>query len=117
MLSMDSQFAASIIKILIFLPIVILLAYICLRLGGNKMAGMGKGRIIKIVEKVPLSGKSFLCVVLINNKPFVIGCSEEKFEVLMELPPEALDDINNGNGSFKENMVLNFHKLMKRKDL
>lgn len=113
---MDGQFAGSVIKIIIFLPMVVLLAYISLKVGGGRMMGMGKGRIIKIIEKVPLSNKSYLCVALINNKPYVIGCTEEKFEILMELPLEAIEEMKQGSGSIQENMLHNLSKLMNRKD-
>lgn len=113
---MDGQFAASIIKIIIFLPFVLLLAYISIRIGGSRIAGMGNGRIIRIIERVPLSNKACLYVALINSKPYVIGVSDEKFEVLMELPPEVMDSLKQDNCSFKENMIWNLDLLMKRKD-
>ena len=113
---MDGQFAATILKIIVFLPFVLLLAYISLKIGGSHLKGVGSGRIIRLIEKVPLSNKAYLYVVSINNKPYVIGASEEKFEVLMELPAEVMDNINQENGSFKSNMIKNFNLFMKRKD-
>lgn len=109
------DFAASVIKIIIFLPIVLLLAYLSLKLGGGKMMGMGSGKLIRIVEKVPVSNKSFLCIALINDKPYVVSSSEKGIEVLMELPPEAMDRINAGNGSFKNSFMSNLNQLLKRK--
>jgi flagellar protein FliO/FliZ len=113
---MDGQFAASIIKIIIFLPVVLLLAYLSLKLGGNKLMGMGNSKLIRIVEKVPVSNKAYLCVALINSKPYVISACEGKIEILMELPEETLDKIKKGEGSFKESLMLNLNQFLKRKD-
>jgi flagellar protein FliO/FliZ len=112
---MGDSILTSFIKIIIFLPLVIMLAYVSLKIGGSRVMGMG-GRIIRIVEKVPLTNKSFLCVAVINGKPYVISSSDEKVEILMELPEEALNNIKRGEGSFKDSLVINFNRLLKRKD-
>jgi len=111
---MDAQLAASFLKVIIFLPLVIILAYLSLKLGGTKMMS-GGGRLIKIVERVPLTGKSYLCVAVINGKPYVIGSSEDKVEILMELPEESLEKLRQGEG-FKDNLMTNFYLLINRKD-
>lgn len=108
---MDGEF----IKIIIFLPLVLILAYFSLKIGGGKMMGFGGGRIIKIVEKTPVSNKAMLCVALINGKPYVISSSEKGIEVVMELPPEALDSLKKNEGSFKYSFLTNLNQLLKRK--
>jgi flagellar protein FliO/FliZ len=113
---MDGEFIASVIKIIIFLPIVLILAYLSLKLGGGRMMNMGGGKLIRIVERVPLSGKSFLCVAVIDDKPYVVSSTEEKIEILMELPSESLDKIKKGEAGIKENLAVNFSSLLKRKD-
>lgn len=113
---MDSQFAASIVKIIIFLPLVLLLAYLSLKMGGGRLIGMGNGKLIRIVEKVPVSNKSLLCVALINGKPYVISSCEGRMEVLMELPEDAMEKLNKNQGNFKDNFMSNLNQLLKRKD-
>lgn len=113
---MDGEFAASIVKILIFLPLVLLLAYLSLKIGGGRLTGTGSGKIIRIVEKVPVSNKTYLCVALINGKPYVISSCEKSIELLMELPPEAMDKYKKNEGGFKDNLISNFNSLLKRKD-
>lgn len=113
---MDGQFAANIIKIIVFLPIVLLLAFISLKIGGSRMMKIRGGRIIKIIEKVPLSNRSFLCVVLINDKPYALSCSDEKVEVLMELPSDSIASLKEDSG-FIESFISNFKTLCKRKDM
>ncbi|HBM74139.1 MAG TPA: flagellar biosynthesis protein FliZ [Clostridiaceae bacterium] len=113
---MDEQFAANIIKIIVFLPFVLLLAYISLKIGGSHLIKMGNGRIIRLIERVPLSNKTCLYVVSINGKPYVIGVSEEKFEVLMELPAEVLENIKQDKSGFMLNAIKNLDSFIKRKD-
>jgi flagellar protein FliO/FliZ len=113
---MDGEFAASIVKIIIFLPLILILAYISLKLGGGKLMGVGSGKIVKIVEKVPVTNKTYLCVALINDKPYVISSCEGRIDVLMELPQEAMDKMKNGQGNFKETLISNFNTFLKRKD-
>lgn len=113
---MDSQFIASILKLIIFLPVVIILAYVCLKFGGNRMMNMGGGRLIRIVERVPLSSKSFICIAIINDTPYVISSTESKVEILMELPQESLEKLKRGEGSLKDNLMINFRDLLKGKE-
>jgi hypothetical protein len=72
--------------------VVIILAYLSLKLGSSRLMS-GSGRLIRIIERVPLSGKSYLCIALIDSKPYVIGSTEEKVEILMELPVESLEKL------------------------
>ena len=106
----------SIVKILIFLPFVLILAYLSIKVGGSRMMGISGSKVIRIVEKVPLSNKTFLCVAIINGKAFVISSTDERVEVLMELPEDAMDVIRKDEGSFKDNLKLNLSILLKRKD-
>ena len=113
---MDGQFIASVIKLVVFLPFVIILAYICLKFGSSRIMNMGGGRLIKIVERVPLSNKSYICVAIINDLPYVISSTEEKVEILMELPLESLEKLKKTNGSFKDNLIMDFSQLLKGKE-
>ena len=80
------------------------------------MMNMNGGKLIKIVERLPMSRKSFLCIAVINDIPYVVSSSEEKIEILMELPVESLDKLKMREGSFKESLLSNFELLIKRKD-
>jgi flagellar protein FliO/FliZ len=108
--------AASFVKIIIFLPMVLILIYAVLKMGGSRVMKMGSGKIIRIIEKVPLSGKTFLCIAVINDKPYVISSTEERVEILMELPEESLHKAVQGTGTFRENMMTNLNTLLRRRD-
>lgn len=112
---MDTTIAVTFIKIIIFLPLVLLLAYLSLKVGGKHMMGFNS-RVIRVVEKVSLSNKTSLCVVVIDGKPYVVSSSDEKVEILMELPKEVLDKAKQGETSFKESLISNFNLLLNRKD-
>jgi flagellar protein FliO/FliZ len=110
------EFFGSLAKILVFLPLVILLAYLSIRVGGSKMLKMGQGKIIRVIEKVPLNNKAALSVVLINNKPYVVSYSEDEVKILMPLPEDCVEKQQEENKSFSENMKNNFKSIVKRKE-
>lgn len=112
---MNNEAVNSLIKIFIFLPLIIILIYLVLRYQGKYLMKLGSGRIIKIVEKVPLSNKSSLLVALINGKPYVISSTDEKVEILMELPQECVDENKRDENSFLSNFQLCLNTFIKRK--
>lgn len=113
---MDYEFFGSLAKIIVFLPIVILLAYLSIRVGGGKMLKMGQGKIIRVIEKVPLNNKTALSVVVINNKPYVVSSSEDEVKILMPLPEDCIDKLQEENKTLTENMRNNFKSIIKRKE-
>lgn len=76
------------LKLLVALPVVILLAYISLRLGKNYMNALSKGRNIKVIETVPIHSKSFVSVVRIGKTYMVLGISEHSVSILKTLSEE-----------------------------
>ena len=61
-------------------------------------------KIIKVVERTQLSQHSFLAVVNINNKPYLISTSEKDVNILMELDESILDN-------YDKNSTIPFHKI------
>lgn len=113
---MDGQIWSSLLKLIIFLPVVLILAYLSLRIGKTSMLKMGGGRIIKIVERVSLSPKSSICIAVIDDKAYVIGATEERVEILMELSPETMEKLMNQEKSCSADILSNFNRVMNRKD-
>lgn len=89
---MDQGFALQLLLLLVFLPLVIALIYISLKYGGKYMNKMGGNKLIKVVERTQLSQHSFLAVVKINNKPYVVSSSDKEVKILMELDESTLGD-------------------------
>lgn len=104
-------------KLLFALPVVILLAYISLRLTNQYLSKQGRGKNIQILERVPLNNKSALCVVKAGQDYLVLGISENNIQVIKKLEAEEViehaglnQDIN-----FKEALSMNLKKLKKEK--
>lgn len=112
---MDNIAANSLIKLFIFLPLIIILIYLVLKYEGKYLMKLGSGRIVKIVERVPLSNKAALIVAIINGKPYVISSTEQKVEILMELPQECIENNQTDENSFISNFEACLNTLLKKK--
>jgi flagellar protein FliO/FliZ len=82
---MDTNFILEFLKMLLLLPLILLLAYCSLKYGGKYMSNLSSGKIIKVHERVPLGQNSFLSVVTIGGKPYVITNGEKGAQILLEL--------------------------------
>lgn len=94
---MDLGFLSQILLLIILLPIIIVLIYITLKFGGKYMGNMSSGRIIRIVERAQLTQNSFLAVVIIDNKPYVISSGDKGINILKELDETVLEKYKNKN--------------------
>lgn len=94
---MDLGFLSQILLLIVLLPIVILLIYITLKFGGKYMNNMSNGKLIRVVERVQLSQNSFLAVVIIDNKPYVVSSSEKGINILKELDETVLEKYKGNN--------------------
>lgn len=94
---MDKEFLQMLLNIIFVLPFILLLIYISLKYGGNKLQSIQNGRFIKVIERVPLTKDSSIVVVKIGDKAFVMSSGGGKTEILMELEKrqiEQIEDIN-----------------------
>lgn len=82
---MDLQFLWMLFKIIIFLPFILLLIYISVKYGGNKLQNIQNGRYIKILERAAISKENSLLVVKIGEKGYVMSSAEGKIEIVSEL--------------------------------
>lgn len=90
---MDSSFWFMLLKILVFLPLVLMIFYISVKFGGNKLQLLQNGRFIKVLERVALSKENSLLVVKIGQKGYILTSSNGKIEKLMELEESELANI------------------------
>ncbi|MTI69474.1 MAG: flagellar biosynthetic protein FliO [Firmicutes bacterium] len=111
----DNSFFLSFIKLLIALPIVVILAYISLRLSNKYLMKYNKGKNMKIIEKIPLHNKSSLCIAKLGEKYVVLGVSENNIQVLTELSENEIKECvkDDGEYNFKEALLKNYKKLRK----
>lgn len=89
---MDGNFILQLLKLIVLLPLVVFLIFFTMKYSGKYMERMSRGRIIKIIEKVPLNQNTFLAVISINNKPYLITNGEKGAHILLELDEESIND-------------------------
>lgn len=87
---MDLQFWWMLLKILIFLPFILLLIYASMKFGGNKLQDIQNGRYIKILERAAISKENSLVVVKIGDKGYVMASTNGKLEIISELDREEI---------------------------
>lgn len=103
----EIDFGMLLLRTFFFLGLVCLLIYFLLRKVLPRVVQMPgiRNRTVKIIERLPLDQKKSLVVVEIQDKAFLLGCSENSINILMELdrekfeikPPAAAPE---GPGSF-----------------
>ncbi|PRR77523.1 hypothetical protein CLLI_22970 [Clostridium liquoris] len=86
----DLQFVITFLKIIAFLPFIILLIYICIKYGGGKLQDIQKGKYMKIMDRLPLSKENSLLVVKIGDKAYVISSTHENVQIMLELTSEDI---------------------------
>lgn len=111
---MDYSFLSQILLLLIMLPIVIVLIYVTLKFGGKYMNSMSNSKLIKVVERVQLSQNSFLAVVIIDNKPYVVSSGDKGINILKELDETTLEKMKNKN-TFDMKAIPLLDKLLSNK--
>ena len=55
------------------------------------MNNMTNGKLIRVVERVQLSQNSFLAVVFIDSKPYVVSSGDKGIQILKELDETTLE--------------------------
>lgn len=88
---MGEELFFSTLKLLVALPIVILLAYISLRLTNKYLYRQNQGKNIQVLERVPIHNKSSLCVVKVFEDYMIIGVGEDNFQVIKTLNQEEIE--------------------------
>ncbi|WP_125152183.1 flagellar biosynthetic protein FliO [Clostridium rectalis] len=87
---MDRQFVVMIFKILVFLPFILLIFYISIKYGGDKLQKIQNGRYMKILDRISLSKDNALLIVKIGERGYVVSSSNGKIEILLEISKEEL---------------------------
>ncbi|MPN02591.1 hypothetical protein SDC9_149807 [bioreactor metagenome] len=87
---MDLQFFATLLKIIVVLPFVLMLIYISIKYGGGKLQDLQKGKYMKVLDRLSLSKENNILVVKIGEKAYVVSSVQGKIEILFEVPSEDI---------------------------
>lgn len=87
---MDLQFWVMLFKIIICLPFVLILIYISVKFGGNKLQNIQNGKYIKILERTPISKENSLLVVKIGGKGYVLSSTVGNISIISELNEDEI---------------------------
>lgn len=82
---MEYNFWGSLIRLIIFLPLVLLLAYLVIKYGLSKKYIRKDGSYIKVLERNYLNPKATLNVVKIGDKYYLVSSTEQDIKLLKEL--------------------------------
>jgi flagellar protein FliO/FliZ len=92
---MDLEFWTLLFKIIIFLPFILLILYLSLKYGGNKLQKLQNGRYMKVLDRIALSKENSIVVVKIGEKAYTISSGPKGINILFELPQEEISKIEN----------------------
>ena len=81
------------VRVICALVFILGLIYLTFKFGGGKLQLLQNKRYLKILERVPVSKDNNLLVVKMGTKAFVVASSQNKIEILREVPEEELDKI------------------------
>ena len=114
----DGEFWVLIFKIIVFLPFILLILYVSLKYGGNKLQKLQNGRYMKILDRISLSKENSIVVVKIGEKAYAISSSTKDVRILFELPREEIITIeNNKDIPQYEDMKELFKKHIMKKEV
>ena len=91
----DGEFWVLILKIILFLTLILILLYLSLKYGGNKLQKLQNGKYMKILDRIALSKDNSIVVVKIGEKAYAVSSSSKKIDILFELPREEIITIEN----------------------
>lgn len=94
-MNMDLEFWTLLFKIIIFLPFILLILYLSLKYGGNKLQKLQNGRYMKVLDRISLSKENSIVVVKIGDKAYAVSSSTKEIHILFELPQEEITRIEN----------------------
>ncbi|HOB19096.1 MAG TPA: flagellar biosynthetic protein FliO [Candidatus Atribacteria bacterium] len=107
----------SVLKLLLALPAVVLLAYISLRMTNKYLYTQNQNKHIQVLERVPLSNKSSLCIAKVLDEYMVLGVSENNLQVIKTLDKQEVEVLmSQADGTdITTALRVNLNKLLKGK--
>lgn len=95
--AVPSGYGVSLLQTLLALAAVCILAWVVLRWSARRGLGLGGGRRVKVLERVPLDGRRALYLVEVGGRVLLLGAGEGASPaVLAELDPKELPELPEG---------------------
>ena len=114
----DGEFWMLLLKIIVFLPFILLILYLSLKYGGNKLQKLQDGRYMKILDRVALSKENSILVVKIGEKAYAVSSGSKEIRILFELPKEEILSIESSKEIPQyEDVKELFKKLIMKKEV
>lgn len=112
---MNNQTIKLVLNLMIALPVIILLIYIVVKVGGSRLQSVQKNRFIKIIERVPVSKESCILVAKIGNRGYVMSSSNSGIQILFELENNDLEMLEKSRNISQYVSINDFIKKIKAK--
>lgn len=90
---MELQFGLMILRTVMALLFILMLIYVSMKYGGNKLQDIQKGKYIKILERATISKENSLLVVKIGQQLYVMASANGKIEIISELSQEEVLEV------------------------
>lgn len=112
-----SSFTEAVLRLIFFLSLVVLLAYVSLRYGLGRLQKNTWNSQLQIVDRLFLGSKSGLFVIKVAEQYFLLAVTEQHIEILKELPeypmintPFSELEVGNTVSQFREAIKTGFGK-------
>ncbi|RXI49505.1 flagellar biosynthetic protein FliO [Clostridium tetani] len=116
-LGFEVQYIYTLIKIILFLPIILFLIYVFAKYGGSSLQKIQKGRYMSVLDRLPLSKDNALLIVKVGEKVYLVASSQGKVEVIEELNYEEVEKIEKTRKIKEYTSVKEFYsKLINKKE-
>lgn len=100
---MPGGYGVALLQTLLALGAVCVLAWVVLRWTARRGLGLGAGRRVKVMERVPLDGRRALYLVEVGGRVLLLGAGDSSAPaVLAELDPADLPELPEGAAGFGE---------------
>lgn len=110
---MDWNLLLDFLKLAILLPVIIILIYITLKYGSKCSAKFSTNKIIKVIERVPLGQNTYISIVTIGDKPYVITSGDKGAQILLELDEKLFEDYMKDKNQNNQNIEQIISKVLK----
>lgn len=85
---MDYEFIKMMIQIVIFLPFILFLIYLSLKVGGGKVQSLQNGKYIKVLEKINVSKEGNIILVKIGQEYHIMTSTNNEIKEISVLSKE-----------------------------